>query len=591
MKTNNLKTGRREFLKKGAGIAAGFSLLSTELISTAALAAPGERTAAAPGKTKVALVGTGMRGTLAWGKGLLEQLPDEVEIDPEGWILKELLYVEEFVINGSVIEAEGSAPVADAAVYFGRIDDNYVTVFVDSVFTDENGMFEAPVVGGIWGLAAVKDEYLPSETQFVEVISPVTVLQFVLNAPAITVSPDSFFTFLDEGETYSDTFNITNTGVGPLIYSIAPTANNYKPPSKTAKINLSPLLKKPDLHLQNFKSLAKKTTITAPVDSLWQLVYADPIDNENGAIDLNETWLQIHNNLLFIKITSFHTFSDPTDFEYVLIMDSDGNRNTGLPTPYLGGDHLIAVSDYGTVYGVLLGFRNEVFEVIGFASYEDVGKNRKEFVVGFPLNLINPSEITAMFSVVQNRTNPLFDLDYAPNDNQGYFVYRAEPHSWFNINTNFGTLNTTETLVNHFSITPNNMTAGRHEFKILIANNQPGSEPSLIPIIFDYITRVEQNKSLIPKDFLISQNYPNPFNSETLIQYSLPEQGQVSLEIYNLLGQKIKKLVDKSQTPGSYSIKWDGSDDTGEMVGSGIYLYLINLNNQNLPARKMIILK
>lgn len=522
---------------------------------------------------------------------LLAEKPTDVTIDPEGWVLKELLYIEEFVINGSVIEADGSAPVADAAVYFGRIDDNFITVFVDSVFTDERGTFVAPVVSGVWGLAAVKDEYLPSETQFVEVTSPVTSLQLVLNAPGISVNPDSFFVFLDEGETYTDTLNITNTGSGPLIFSIAPIANNFSPPNKTEKINLSPLLKKPDLHLQNFKSLAKKTTIAAPVDSLWQLVYADPIDNESGAIDLNETWLQIQNNQLFLKITSFHTFSDPTDFEYVLIMDSDGNRNTGLPTPYLGGDHLIAVSDYGSVYGVLLGFRNEGFEVTGFASYEDVGKNRKEFIVGFPLNLINPGELMAMFSVVQNRTDPLFDHDYAPNDNQGYFLYGTTPYPWFNIETNIGVVNTSETMTNLFSINPNEMMAGRHEFQLLIANNQPGFVPKLIPITFDYITQVKQNDSLIPRDFLISQNYPNPFNSETLIHYSLPEQGQVSLDIYNLLGQKIRKLIDEHHTAGSYSIKWDGSDDTGKMVGSGIYFYLINLNNQALPAQKMIILK
>jgi len=521
----------------------------------------------------------------------LTERPTDVAIDPDGWILKELLYVEEFVINGSVTEADGNTPIGDATIVFGRIDDNFNTVFVDSVLTDEKGIFVAPVISGVWGLAAVKKKYLPSETQFVEVTSPVTAMQLVLNAPKVSISPDSFFVFLDEGETYTDTLNITNIGSGPLIYSFAPTFSNYTPPIISGRINLSPVLKKPDLYFQNIESLAKQTTTTAPDDSLWQLVYADPIDNENGVIDLKETWLQIHNNQFFVKITSHHTFDDPTDFEYVLIIDSDGERNTGLPTPYLGGDYLVAVSDYGSVYGVLLAFQNGGFEVIGFASYEDVAKNRIDFTVGFPLNMINPGEVIPMLSIVQNTTNPLFDQDSAPNDNQGYFVYGTKSNPWFRIETNFGTLNTSETLVNHFSITPDKMTAGRHEFKLLIANNQPGFEPKFIPITFDYITAVKQDDTLLPGNFLISQNYPNPFNSETLIQYSLPEQGRVSLNIYNLMGQNIKRLVDETQTPGNYSIKWDGTDDSGKTVGSGIYFYLINLNNNTLPAQKMIILK
>ena len=80
MKTSDLKSGRRDFLKKSSKVAAGISVLSVGLNSTGALAASGKSEVAAPGKKKVALVGTGSRGTQTWGKNLLEQLSDEVEM-------------------------------------------------------------------------------------------------------------------------------------------------------------------------------------------------------------------------------------------------------------------------------------------------------------------------------------------------------------------------------------------------------------------------------------------------------------------------------------------------------------------------------
>ena len=80
MKRDNLITGRRDFLKKSTSLAAGITALSAGLLSTSAIGAPVEKQLGVSGKRKVALVGTGSRGLLAWGQGLLKELPDAVEI-------------------------------------------------------------------------------------------------------------------------------------------------------------------------------------------------------------------------------------------------------------------------------------------------------------------------------------------------------------------------------------------------------------------------------------------------------------------------------------------------------------------------------
>lgn len=79
----------------------------------------------------------------------------------------------------------------------------------------------------------------------------------------------------------------------------------------------------------------------------------------------------------------------------------------------------------------------------------------------------------------------------------------------------------------------------------------------------------------IPNEFNMSQNYPNPFNTITAIRYMLKEDVKVSLKIFNLMGQEIRTLVDENQSAGYQTVIWDGKNDSGESVPSGVYIYKI----------------
>ena len=103
----------------------------------------------------------------------------------------------------------------------------------------------------------------------------------------------------------------------------------------------------------------------------------------------------------------------------------------------------------------------------------------------------------------------------------------------------------------------------------------------------------EVSSAELPKAFALGQNYPNPFNPSTTIKYDIPEGSsdqQVRLNVYNIRGQKIRTLVDRTQGPGSYSVNWDGSDDGGRHVSSGVYFYRIDAGTYS-ATRKMVILK
>ena len=94
----------------------------------------------------------------------------------------------------------------------------------------------------------------------------------------------------------------------------------------------------------------------------------------------------------------------------------------------------------------------------------------------------------------------------------------------------------------------------------------------------------------LPTAFALSQNYPNPFNPKTTIKYQLPKDCQVTLTIYNILGQKVRTLVNEWQRAGYYAVQWDGKNDRGAEIASGVYFYRIKAD-QFTSLKKSVHLK
>ena len=92
------------------------------------------------------------------------------------------------------------------------------------------------------------------------------------------------------------------------------------------------------------------------------------------------------------------------------------------------------------------------------------------------------------------------------------------------------------------------------------------------------------------KSFALYNNYPNPFNLTTAIKYSIKKSADVKLEIYNLMGQKVKTLVNNYVAAGTHTVRWDGRDDNGNVVASGVYFYKLTADGKT-AAKKLTLLK
>ncbi|MCL5031513.1 MAG: T9SS type A sorting domain-containing protein [Bacteroidetes bacterium] len=111
-----------------------------------------------------------------------------------------------------------------------------------------------------------------------------------------------------------------------------------------------------------------------------------------------------------------------------------------------------------------------------------------------------------------------------------------------------------------------------------------------IRAVVSEVTGIVEIDNKVPKNFSLAQNYPNPFNPTTTIQYDLPKSENVKLKVYDILGREVAALVDAYQAAGTYKVQWNGRNDRGESLASGIYLYTFEAGSFK-SVKKMIYLK
>jgi len=98
---------------------------------------------------------------------------------------------------------------------------------------------------------------------------------------------------------------------------------------------------------------------------------------------------------------------------------------------------------------------------------------------------------------------------------------------------------------------------------------------------------IKRSLGTVALEFALHENYPNPFNPTTTLRFDLPEASNLTLTIYNILGQKIKTFNMQSTSAGHHALKWNATNDYGDPVGAGVYLYQLHTKDF-VKTRKMV---
>jgi hypothetical protein len=120
--------------------------------------------------------------------------------------------------------------------------------------------------------------------------------------------------------------------------------------------------------------------------------------------------------------------------------------------------------------------------------------------------------------------------------------------------------------------------------------DEPGFYAAFLDLTRSVVIGVQSRPSTFPETNSLGLNYPNPFNPETTIPYTVTNNAQVSITIYDIMGRKVATLVNQKRMPGTYTTRWNGVAENGDKVASGVYIVRMSINNR-IYSRKILLLK
>ncbi len=224
---------------------------------------------------------------------------------------------------------------------------------------------------------------------------------------------------------------------------------------------------------------------------------------------------------------------------------------------------------------------NVVIDTAMILRYTDSGYNEAAMlaIIKQYLPPAVPVELASFSASFKNNEVELSWTTASETNNFGFDVERSSDQKNFD-RIGFVKGYQTATITQHYSFIDNKVTSGKYYYRLKQIDND-GS--------FQYSDIISIDIK-IPLTFRLEQNFPNPFNPGTEISFVLSESSQIKLQIFDLLGKEIFTLIDSKYNAGYHSIRWDGRDNDGRLVPSGVYLYQLQGRNF-IQAKKMSLVR
>jgi hypothetical protein len=275
-------------------------------------------------------------------------------------------------------------------------------------------------------------------------------------------------------------------------------------------------------------------------------------------------------------------------------LDTDNNPASGVYINGIGVDHLIAIGNFGAgLFGYLLVWNpgSGEFDLLGPVDYFNYNASGKFATAGVQKFAVGNPDKPGIYFNAFNNTNIASTVDFVPASNLGYLSAALEAVPWLKIEPLFGLATAESDTALAIIIQPQNMVSGTYASGITLYTSHAGEmRRDFVSIVLDYSTAIISSDPAIPAEFEVSQNYPNPFNPNTRIRFGLPAPASVTIEIFNLLGQRVYVEESQQLPAGYHRFEWNGNSTAGQELSSGIYFYKIGAD-KHTAVRKMILLR
>lgn len=452
------------------------------------------------------------------------------------------------------------------------------------------------------------------------------------NLPEISFEPASLEISLEPGEVITQDLTISNNGTSHLFYSLTPKVDDYL---RLANNNESTVIISSDNKQSSSLSAegSSRNRSTPNQDD-------NPIIQGHGGPDnFGYTWVDSHQpygpSFNWVDISGVgiplnlgdDSYAGPFDlgFEFPfydssyseIYICSNGylkfesghtyNLNRPIPYPYQPNNIIVPwwdnlnPADGGFIY-FYEDAENDRFIVSfievpkyggwssGFVTFQAIlySDGQIEFnylEMDLEINWFPPDLYTATIGIENASGTDGLEVLF----NAGYFFDSLSVRittDWLAVSPSSGHIASNGDEVAAVIFSTKNLPPGDYTGKVFLVSNDPDSHgPSIIPCTLTVTTTDVRDESILPVTFSLDQNYPNPFNSSTIINYSLPEQSNVVIDIFDLLGRKVESITDSDKPAGVHQVIWQA-----DKASSGMYFYKIQAGD-NSETRKMMLLK
>lgn len=371
-------------------------------------------------------------------------------------------------------------------------------------------------------------------------------------APAIRVTPDSFFYARNRGDSVTAQFRVRNAGLGPLTYN-ATVSGGFAGDTTT--------------------NIGTTTTNTTNLNLV-----------RGGVVGVTRT-------VQLTEIRSYLGTTTPVELRFVVYQNTAATGTftkifektviASIDTDYVSSGPVGITLQAGMFYGIGVAWNATLRYYWSTTPPPPIPISFGSITGGFAATAFPPPQ-----TITQGTLTAYYHTQLV-----------TAAGRWLELTTNAsGNVAPGDSVNVGFKIRTNQLGSGQQLAAFEINNNDPLRPTARIPVRLDVLTDVSEQNLGIPETYELSQNYPNPFNPTTKIKFALPKESVVRLKIFNLLGQEVATLSDEVRPAGYYIAEWNGMNNAGGKVGSGVYFYKFEAkatsdNESFARLMKMLLLK